>query len=51
MGVMKFMEAADSYVVWYILPKDEKLMFHENNGGAETPITSLILVHEQEIDK
>ena len=34
-----------------ILPKDEELMYDENNGGAKAPLNELIMMHENEIDR
>ena len=37
----KLMEEADYFVVWQILPKDEEIEYHENFGGAGTPLNGL----------
>ena len=30
------------------MPKYEALIYHENNGGDETPLNSIIMMHENE---
>ena len=34
-----------------ILPNDEELTFHENNGGVKTPLNGLKMMHDNLIDR